>query len=66
MIVQRIMKLAGEEFSLDRFYALDRRDMGRDFTSTSRNSNGGSAAGYHGNAPVFIDNYKFGKKGGRR
>ncbi len=66
LIVQRIMKLAGEEFSLDRFYALDRRDMGRDFTSTSRSSNGVSAVGYHGNAPVFIDNYKFGKKGGRR
>lgn len=66
LIVQRIMKLAGEEFSLDRFYALDRRDMGRDFTSTSRSSDGGSAAGHHGNAPVFIDNYKFGRKGGRQ
>ena len=66
LIVQRIMKLAGEEFSLDRFYALDRRDMGRDFTSTSRSSNSATSTRHHGNAPIFIDNYKFGKKGGRR
>lgn len=66
LIVQRIMKLAGEEFSLESFYANDSRETGRDFTSTSRSSNGGSAAGYHGNAPVFIDNYKFGRKGDRR
>lgn len=65
LIVQRIMKLAGENFSLDEFYAKDKRDFGRDFT-TSRSRNAVSETCLHGNPPVFIKDYKFGKKGGRR
>ena len=67
LIVQRIMKLAGEEFNLDNFYANDSRETGRDFTSTSRS---GDINVYtptrHHNAPVRINNYKFGKKGAKR
>ncbi len=67
LIVERIMKLAGENFDLDSFYALDSRATGRDFTSTSRSDAGNAAtAAYHGNPPVHIKNYKFGKKGGKR
>ncbi|MCM1356286.1 MAG: leucine-rich repeat protein [Staphylococcus sp.] len=67
LIVQRIMKLAGEEFSLEKFYANDSRALGPDFTSTARSgATEVSAPRRHGNAPVFIKNYKFGKKGGRR
>ncbi len=65
LIVQRIMKLAGEQFSLDSFYAKDKRNMGRDFT-TSRSIDYSAAAPIHGNPPVFIKDYKFGKKGGKR
>lgn len=67
LIVQRIMKLAGETFNLDNFYANDSRETGRDFTSTSRS---GDINVYtptrHHNAPVRINNYKFGKKGAKR
>ena len=67
LIVQRIMKLAGETFTLDNFYANDSREIGRDFTSTSRS---GDINVYsptrHRNAPVRINNYKFGKKGAKR
>lgn len=67
LIVQRIMKLAGQEFSLDEFYKNDKRDMGRDFTSTSRSGAiDASSPVRHGNPPVFIKNYKFGKKGGKK
>lgn len=67
LIVQRIMKLAGQEFSLEDFYKNDNRAMGRDFTSTSRsNANDASIPVRHGNPPVFIKNYKFGKKGGKK
>lgn len=65
LIVQRIMKLAGEQFSLDSFYAKDKRDMGRDFT-TSRSLDCSASGSIHGNPPVFIKDYKFGKKGGKR
>lgn len=67
LIVQRIMNWAGEEFTLDNFYANDSRETGRDFTSTSRS---GDINVYtptrHRNAPVRINNYKFGKKGAKR
>lgn len=67
LIVQRIMKLAGETFTLDNFYANDSRETGRDFTSTSRS---GDINVYtptrHRNAPIRINNYKFGKKGAKR
>lgn len=67
LIVQRIKKLAGEEFNLDDFYAKDSRAMGRDFTSTRRsNANDANVPVRHGNPPVFIKNYKFGKKGGKK
>ncbi|MDE5783158.1 MAG: leucine-rich repeat protein, partial [Prevotella sp.] len=67
LIVQRIMKLAGEQFNLDSFYANDKRDMGRDFT-ISRSVTNAVAAPIHGNPPVFIKDYQFGngKKGGRK
>lgn len=65
LIVERIMKLAGKEFSLDSFYANDKRDMGRDFTSTSR-STAPAPAVRHGRAPVHVKGYTFGKKGGKK
>lgn len=65
LIVQRIMKLAGEPFSLESFYAKDSRQMGKDFTGTrSTGRNVSDIPARHGNAPVFIRNYKFGKKKG--
>ena len=68
LIVERIMKLAGEKFDLNSFYAKDSRATGRDFTSTSRggNLNVVNAPVRHGNAPVRITGYKFGQKGGRK
>lgn len=65
LIVQRILKFAGEQFTIDKFYANDKRDMGRDFTGT-RSSNDNIHSSIHGNPPVFIKNYKFGKKGGMK
>lgn len=66
LIVQRIMKLAGEEFSLEKFYANDKREMGQDFT-TSRSRSNNLQPAHHSNPPVFIKNYTFGKKkGGKR
>lgn len=65
LIVQRIKKLAGEPFSLEQFYANDSREQGRDFT-VSRSMDRDNSAALHGNPPVFIKNYKFGKKGGRK
>lgn len=68
LIVQRIMKLAGEQFDLNSFYAKDSRAAGRDFTSTSRSRdvNADSAPVRHGHAPIKITGYKFRKKGGRK
>ncbi len=67
LIVERIMKLAGEKFDLDSFYANDSRAVGRDFTSTTRSGvNDAAINGRRGHAPVIIKNYKFGKKGGKR
>ncbi len=66
LIVQRIMKLAGEEFSLDSFYALDKRDKGKDFTSTTRSDAAPAAGGPHGLPPVIIKDFRFGKKGGKK
>lgn len=66
LIVQRIMHLAGETFDFDSFVANDKRTMGRDFTGTGRGIENMSAPARHGNPPVFIKNYKFGKKGGKR
>ncbi len=67
LIVERIMKLAGEKFDLDSFYANDSRAVGRDFTSTTRSGvNDATLNTRRGQAPVIIKNYKFGKKGGKR
>lgn len=66
LIVQRIMKLAGETFSLDSFYAKDSRKTGRDFTGTRSEKSAETQSSLRGQAPVFIKNYKFGKKGGRK
>lgn len=65
LIVQRIMKFAGEEFTIDKFYANDKRDMGKDFTGT-RSTTYNTQTSFHGNPPIFIKNYQFGKKGGRK
>lgn len=67
LIVQRIMKMAGEPFDLDSFYAKDSRAVGRDFTSTSRaGATNVTTPARHGNAPIRITNYKYGKKGAKR
>lgn len=67
LIVQRIMKIAGEKFDLDSFYAKDSRAVGRDFTTTSRaGATNITTPSHHGNAPVRITNYKYGKKGVKR
>lgn len=67
LIVQRIMKLAGEPFDLDSFYAKDSRATGRDFTGTTRSGiNDASAYSPKGQAPQMIKNFKFKKKGGIR
>lgn len=68
LIVERIMKLAGEKFDLDSFYTNDSRATGRDFTSTSRGreSDARIAPPRHGNAPVRITGYKYGEKGGKK
>ncbi len=68
LIVQRIMKLAGENFNLDSFYAKDSRDLGRDFTNSTRSEISGrpEANGRPGNHPIKITGYKYGKKGGKK
>lgn len=68
LIVERIMKLAGETFDINSFYAKDSRATGKDFTSTSRSgaTTDAQIPVRHGNAPIRITNYKFGKKGGKR
>lgn len=66
LIVERIMKLSGEPFSLEAFYSKDKRDVGRDFTTSSRGGLTLESTQIHGNPPVFIKNYVFGKKGGRK
>ncbi len=67
LIVQRIMKMAGEPFDLNSFYAKDSRAVGRDFTSTSRTgATNVTTPARHGNAPIRITNYKYGKKGAKR
>lgn len=65
LIVERIMKLAGEKFDLDSFYAKDSRAMGSRFTSTTRS--GSETSGIRqSNPPVRITGYTYGKKGGKR
>lgn len=66
LIVQRIMKIAGEKFDLDSFYANDSRAAGHDFTTTSRAGITNAPTARHGNAPVRITDYKYGKKGVKR
>ncbi len=65
LIVERIMKLAGEKFDLQGFYDKDSRAVGRDFTIPTRNSDNISVVGpsVHSNAPRRIVGYKYGKKG---
>ena len=65
LIVERIMKLSGKEFSLDEFYANDKRPQSYIY--------GGGSRGYmdlmaakHGQPPVFIKNFKFNREGGKR
>lgn len=69
LIVERIMKLAGEKFDLQDFYDKDSRAVGRDFTIPTRNSNSTASSKSvmgRGNAPRRITGYKYGKKGGKK
>lgn len=54
LIVQRIMKLAGEIFSLESFLAKDRRNMGTVYRSATRTDNS-AASTMHGRPPVIMD-----------
>lgn len=65
LIVQRIMKLSGKEFSLDEFYAHDIRPQSYIYGSPSRGYDGLVPA-LHGQEPVFIKDFKFSRKGGKR
>lgn len=60
LIVQRIMHLAGETFSLDEFLALDKRDMGNTRSGTTRGIDTGAAA-LHGRRPQFMKRSEFDK-----
>lgn len=64
LIVKRIMKLAGEEFSLESFYANDKRGMGTKAASRSLDITPGTVM--HGRPPVRVPDFKFGKKGGKK
>lgn len=64
LIVKRIMKLAGEEFSLENFYANDKRGMGTKAASRSLDITPGTVM--HGRPPVRVPDFKFGKKGGKK
>ncbi len=66
LIVQRIMKLAGESFSLENFYLNDKRNVGKDFTSSTRGMSDSELVGPRSSAPIFIMDYTLGKKGGER
>lgn len=66
LIVERIMKLAGEDFSLERFYGNDKRDASYIYSAPSRSGGAFSAPAKHGQPPVFVTDYHFGKKGGKR
>lgn len=68
LIVERIMRLAGEKFDLEKFYANDSRAMGQDFTSTTRSvmPNIQNFPVRLGQAPIMIKGYKYGRKGGRK
>lgn len=59
LIVERIMRLAGETFDFERFVANDKRTMGRDFT-LSRSAISVSTPTIGHNSPVFIKGYRFG------
>lgn len=65
LIVQRIMKLAGKEFSLQDFYANDKRPQNYIYGAPSRGSED-IAPARHSHPPVFIKNFKFNKKGGKK
>lgn len=65
LIVERIMKLAGKEFSLDEFYANDKRPQSYIYGSASRGIADFMPA-KQGHAPVFIKDFKFNRKGGKR
>lgn len=64
LIVQRIMKLAGEEFSLDKFYENDKR--GEDYLYGTRSLGIPTEPIKHGHPPVFVKDLFSAKKGGRK
>lgn len=65
LIVKRIMALSGGTFNLQDFYDKDIRPESQIYGSPTRSGNALMPA-MHGQPPVFIDNYKFGKKGGKK
>lgn len=65
LIVERIMRLAGETFNFENFVANDKRTMGRDFTS-SRAATAVSTPSMGHNAPVVVKGYSFGAKRKRK
>lgn len=60
LIVQRIMHLAGEPFSLSDFLALDKRNMGEVRRNATR-AGSPAAAALHGRRPVFVKRSEFDK-----
>ena len=65
LIVRNIMHLAGEEFSLEDFYATDRKALNQAAPALSRSASGGDAA-VGCRAPVYVRRFEFDRKGGRK
>lgn len=65
LIVERIMLLAGEKFDLNSFYANDSRETGSKFIGTTRTPVDNLNI-RHGQSPIKITGYIYGKKGGKR
>lgn len=64
LIVQRIMKMAGEEFALEKFYAYDKCESGGMYHT--RGLEATTAPVKHGRPPVRVNDLKLGRKGGRK
>lgn len=65
LIVERIMRLAGETFDFENFVANDKRTLGRDFTS-SRAATAVSTPSMGHNTPIIVKGYRFGAKRKRK
>lgn len=64
LIVERIMNLSGQEFSLDDFYANDKRESS--YLYSTRAVDGFISPVKHPRAPVYVKDYTIGMKGGRK